>query len=221
MTELSASPDTAAPPRPVASSHASRGTSGRGPTGTVPRAGLTSLPAPDDLLAAAGDERSFSTFHDLVRPRVVGVARRVLRDHAFAEDVSQEVLVEAWQKADRFEPARGSAMGWITTLANRRAVDRVRSEQARRNRDAHVSWRDRPAPFDTVSDEVETRLEHGQVQQALATLTELQREAIELAYVYGHTYRDVATVLGIPVGTAKSRLRDGLARLREVLEEAA
>ena len=175
----------------------------------------------EQLLVAVGhgDEAAFARLHDQVSPQVLGVALRVLRDHALAEEVTQEVLVEVWRKADRFDPDRGSASGWITTLAHRRAVDRVRSEQASRDRDDRISRRDEGRAFDSVADEVETSLDHWQVRQALASLTERQREAIELAYFSGHTYRDVAAVLGIPEGTAKSRLRDGLLRLRGSLEE--
>lgn len=175
----------------------------------------------DELLlrSAAGDERSYELLYDRVRPQVLGIALRVLRDRALAEEVAQEVLVEVWNKADRFDPDRGTAAGWIATFAHRRAVDRVRSEQAGRDRDERVSRRDTVREVDVVADEVATRLDHWQVRQALATLTARQREAIELAYFQGHTYRDVARVLGIPEGTAKSRLRDGLVRLREDLED--
>ena len=175
----------------------------------------------EDLLVAVagGDQAAFATLYDRVSPQVLGVALRVLRDRALAEEVTQEVMVEVWRKADRFDPDRGTASGWVTTLAHRRAVDRVRSEQASRDRDDRVSRRDEPRAFDSVADEVEISLDHWQVRKALSTLTDRQREAIELAYFGGHTYRDVAKVLAIPEGTAKSRLRDGLLRLREALED--
>lgn len=177
--------------------------------------------ATEDLLVAVGggDQQAFASLYDRVSPQVLGVALRVLRDRSLAEEVTQEVMVEVWKKSDRFDPERGTASGWITTLAHRRAVDRVRSEQASRDRDDRVSRRDEARAFDAVADEVQVNLDHWQVRKALATLTERQREAIELAYFGGHTYRDVARVLGIPEGTAKSRLRDGLLRLREALED--
>lgn len=171
------------------------------------------------VAVAGGDTTAFSVLYDRVTPQVLGVALRVLRDRALAEEVSQEVMVEVWRKATRFDPERGTASGWITTLAHRRAVDRVRSEQASRDRDDRVSRRDEPRAFDAVADEVQVRLDHWQVRRAMAELTERQREAIELAYFGGHTYRDVARVLDIPEGTAKSRLRDGLLRLRHALED--
>lgn len=192
------------------------------PAGVPPRStGRAPAPVDDEALllaVAAGDDEAFARLYERVCDQVYGVALRVLRDRAIAEEVSQEVLVEVWRKASRFDPARGTAAGWITTLAHRRAVDRVRSEQASRDRDDRVSRRDGSRAFNAVEDEVEVNLDHWQVRRALASLTARQREAIELAYFAGHTYRDVANVLGIPEGTAKSRLRDGLLRLREALD---
>jgi RNA polymerase sigma-70 factor (ECF subfamily) len=189
-------------------------------TSSIARTSWADL-ATEELLVAVGggDQQAFASLYDRVTPQVLGVALRVLRDRSLAEEVTQEVMVEVWRKAERFDPERGTASGWITTLAPRRAVDRVRSEQASRDRDDRVSRRDEPRAFDAVADEVQVNLDHWQVRKALATLTERQREAIELAYFGGHTYRDVARVLGIPEGTAKSRLRDGLLRLREALED--
>lgn len=171
------------------------------------------------LAVAGGDTSAFAVLYDRVTPQVLGVALRVLRDRTLAEEVCQEVMVEVWRKADRFDPTRGTASGWIATLGHRRAVDRVRSEQAARDRDDRVARRDQPAAFDHVADEIEVRLDHWQVRRALGELSERQREAIELAYFGGHTYRDVAAVLGIPEGTAKSRLRDGLLQLRQALQD--
>lgn len=171
------------------------------------------------VATAAGDRYAFSELYDRLVPTVIGVATRVLRDRALAEEVAQEVMVEVWSKADRFEADRGSAAAWVATFAHRRAIDRVRSEQASRDRIDRVATRDRERAFDVVAEEVEVSLEHWQVRQALQTLSDAQREAIELAYFSGYTYRDVAAVLGIPEGTAKSRLRDGLARLRAALED--
>ena len=168
--------------------------------------------------AAAGDQQAFTVLVERIRPQALRVARGVVRDPSISEEVAQEVLTEVWLKADRFDPEKGTVTGWVATLTRRRAVDRVRSEQAGRNRDDRVARRSHVREVDVVADEVELRLEHWQVRKALTELSERQREAIELAYFGGHTYRDVARVLGIPEGTAKSRLRDGLVRLREALD---
>ena len=171
--------------------------------------------------AAAGDQLAFTALVERIRPQALRVARGVVRDPSIAEEVAQEVLTEVWLKADRFDPAKGTVVGWVATLTRRRAVDRVRSEQAGRDRDDRVARRSQVREIDVVADEVELRLEHWQVRRALTELSDRQREAIELAYFAGHTYRDVARVLGIPEGTAKSRLRDGLLRLREALDDLA
>ena len=171
--------------------------------------------------AAAGDQVAFTELVERIRPQALRVARGVVRDPSIAEEVAQEVLTEVWLKADRFDPAKGTVVGWVATLTRRRAVDRVRSEQAGRDRDDRVARRSQVREVDVVADEVELRLEHWQVRRALTELSDRQREAIELAYFAGHTYRDVARVLGIPEGTAKSRLRDGLLRLREALADLA
>lgn len=174
----------------------------------------------DELLVriGTGDQDAFAAFYTRAMPKVRGVCVRVLRNRNLAAEVAQEVMVEIWHKADRFDPERGTASGWISTLAHRRSVDRVRSEEAARAREKRVARREQTVAFDEVADEVERRLAHWQVRQAVAELTERQREAIELAYFSGHTYRDVAKVLGIPEGTAKSRLRDGIRRLTLLLE---
>jgi RNA polymerase sigma-70 factor (ECF subfamily) len=182
---------------------------------------LSAVPdtSPDDLLRAVsrGDEQAFGKLYDLVAPRVYGLIRRVLRDPAQAEEVAQEVFVDVWRTAARFDPARGSATAWISTIAHRRAVDRVRSEQAATDRLEFVGRASMETPYDAVSDEVAARLEHQQVRRCLHDLTELQRQAVTLAYYQGHTYPQVAKLLGAPLPTVKARMRDGLIRLRDCL----
>jgi RNA polymerase sigma-70 factor, ECF subfamily len=148
---------------------------------------------------------------------VLGLVRSVLRDPAQSEEVTQEVLVEVWRTAAHFEPGKGSAMSWVLTFAHRRAVDRVRSAQAASDREQRAALLDRTPAFDEVIEAVEARLEREQVRRCVRTLTELQRQAVTLAYYRGLTYREVAELLAQPLGTVKTRLRDGLIRLRDCL----
>lgn len=175
--------------------------------------------SPDELLllTAKGDQVAYAALFDQVAPKVVGVCRRVVRDPARSEEVAQEVLTEVWRIAKRFDPDRGSAMTWIMTIAHRRSVDCVRSVQASRDRDERVGHRDRDRAFDQVVEAVETREEHQRVRAALESLTDLQREVVDLAYYGGHTYREVAELLDTPLGTVKTRMRDGLIRLRDAM----
>lgn len=175
--------------------------------------------AEDALLvtAARGDQAAFASLYDRIAPVVHGVVRRVVRDPAQSEEVTQEVMVEVWRTAVRFDPDRGAARTWILTMAHRRAIDRVRAEQASRNRTQRVASRQHARDFDDVSERVEVDLEHEQVRGALGALTDLQRQAVELAYYQGYTYREVAELLDTPLGTVKTRMRDGLIRLRDAL----
>ncbi|MFN2557480.1 MAG: ECF RNA polymerase sigma factor SigK [Nitriliruptorales bacterium] len=166
---------------------------------------------------ARGDRDAFATLYDRHANRVFGVIRNVIRDPSQSEEVAQEVFVEAWRTARRFDPKKGTVATWFLTMAHRRAVDRVRSEQSSRDREHRVVAREVQRPFDPVEEHVETHLEQQQVRQALDELTDLQREAIELAYYGGNTYREVAELLNTPLGTVKTRLRDGLLRLRDTL----
>lgn len=187
---------------------------------SVPVGDSATSPTLEDLLSAVakGDQQAFATLYDRVGGPVYGLVRRVLRDPAQSEEVTQEVLLEVWRTASRFERGRGTANGWLMTMAHRRAVDRVRSEQASRNRNERAAVLDAAdEPFDVVVEDVEIRLEQQQVRQALGVLTDLQREAIELAYYGGYTYREVAELLDAPLGTVKTRLRDGLIRLRDTI----
>lgn len=174
-----------------------------------------------DLLTAVttGDERAFAALYHAVSPRVYGLARRITRNHALAEEVAQDVLVEVWRKAPRFDAQRGSGIGWILMMTHRRAVDRIRRTSASRGREA------REAAIHPVQEPIDERIvrddEHREVTAALGALTDLQRQAIRLAYYEGHTYREVARLLAVPEGTAKSRLRDGIVQLRATLRRNA
>lgn len=187
--------------------------------GAVPD-GSSSAPTADELLVAVakGDERAFEQLYDLLAGPIMGLVRRVVRDGAQSEEVTQEVLVELWRTSARYSPDRGSAMNWAMTLAHRRAVDRVRSARASTEREQKATFEaGRGRPFDEVSEAVSGRLERQQVRKCLSNLTELQRESVMLAYYQGYTYREVAEVLSAPQGTIKTRLRDGLIRLRDCL----
>jgi RNA polymerase sigma-70 factor (ECF subfamily) len=173
----------------------------------------------EDLLArvAGGDKAAFADLYDALAPRVLGLVIRVLRDRAQAEEVAQEVFLEVWQTAPRYDAGRGSAMTWVLTMAHRRAIDRIRASQASRDRDTREGIRDYRPAFDSVAESVETTLEHARVTKALARLTEFQRQAVTLAYYGGYSHSEVAALLNIPIGTVKTRLRDGMIRLRDEL----
>lgn len=173
--------------------------------------------------AAGGDQGAFAAFYDRTVGLAIGVAVRVLRNRMLAEEVTQEVFVELWRLAPRYDDSKGSPQAWVTTLTHRRAVDRVRAEQAARHRDDRDGRQrlgaDR-ASGDGVADEVVDRLDRERVGAALQELTTQQREALTMAYYGGHTYRRIAELLGVPEGTIKTRIRDGLTRLRSLMEAA-
>lgn len=170
---------------------------------------------------ARGDKAAFSELYDTVAPRVYGLVKRLLVDPSQAEEVTQEVFLEIWQTASRFDPARGGAVTWILTMTHRRAVDRVRASQASRDRDLKVGVRDYPQDYDHVAETVEVSVEHERVEKAMGRLTELQRQAITLSYYGGYTNSEVASILSVPIGTVKTRIRDGMIRLRDELGVAS
>jgi RNA polymerase sigma-70 factor (ECF subfamily) len=171
----------------------------------------------DGLLTkvARGDEDAFANVYDELAGPVYGLIRRVVRNPAQSEEVAQEVLLEVWRTATRFDPAKGSAATWVMTIAHRRAVDRVRSAAAAAEREKRTSVL--LTTGDDVADAVEASLERERVRRCLDSLTELQHESITLAYYGGHSYREVAGLLGITLGTIKTRIRDGLIRLRDCM----
>lgn len=167
-------------------------------------------------LVARGDELAFSAVYDDMAAAVYGLARRVIRDPSRAEEVAQEVFLQVWQTAARFDPARGKGKSWILTLTHRRAVDAVRHDQAATNRDLKYDWSGGP-DYDQVEEEVTVNLEHEQVRRCMGGLTDLQREAVDMAYYKGFTYAEVATTLDVNPATIKTRMRDGLVRLRDCM----
>jgi RNA polymerase sigma-70 factor, ECF subfamily len=169
---------------------------------------------------ALGDESSFARLYDELAPIVYGVVRRVVRDSAQSEEVLQEVMVEVWRTAPRFDASRGSVGSWVTTIAHRRAVDRVRSEQSARDRlERHAAAEPTTTPgvAEQVVDTIADKDHRERVEAALTELTPIQRQSVELAFWGGHTHAEVATLLDIPLGTVKTRIRDGLIRLRDSL----
>jgi RNA polymerase sigma-70 factor (ECF subfamily) len=167
---------------------------------------------------ARGDADAFAALFDLIGPTVVGIARRVLRDPDQAEEVAQEVLLEVWRLAPTYDPRKGSCRTWVGTIAHRRAVDRVRSEQAERDRRSRHEARGATVDPDPTPRTATEAVERAEVAAALDQLTDVQRETIDLAYYGGYTYVQVAEILGLPLGTVKTRIRDGMIRLRDALE---
>lgn len=177
--------------------------------------------APDlaELLkrSGRGDQAAFARLYDATSARAYGLAVRVVRDPAQAEEVTQEAFLEIWRSSGRFDTARGSALAWMLTIVHRKAVDRVRSAEASTRRDLSYQQQNQPVAHDSTAEAAHASLEAHRVRGALGTLTQVQREALELAYFGGYTHTEVATMLDLPVGTAKTRIRDGLIRLRDAM----
>jgi RNA polymerase sigma-70 factor (ECF subfamily) len=168
-------------------------------------------------LSGRGDEAAFAQLYDATAARAFGLAVRVVRDPAQAEEVSQEAFLEIWRTASRFDPAKGSAVSWILTLVHRKSVDRVRSAEASTRRDTTYHQGSQAVDHDSTAEAAQASMEARRVRQAMGSLTEVQREALELAYFKGYTHTEVAAMLDLPVGTAKTRIRDGLIRLRDTM----
>lgn len=171
--------------------------------------------------SAQGDQLAFARLYDDLGPRVHALATRILRDADYAQEVTQEVFAEIWRTSPSFDPARGSALGWVMTMTHHRAVDRVRHEAASRRRDEAYGRRALPTPFDETSAACASLVESRAVRRALAVLTPSQREAIELVYFQGLSHAQTSRHLQVPLGTIKSRVRDGLLRLRTHLPDLA
>ncbi|RVW04472.1 sigma-70 family RNA polymerase sigma factor [Rhodococcus spongiicola] len=166
---------------------------------------------------ASADTEAFADFYDRTGSRVYGLILRILRDPGYTEETAQEVYIQVWKSAATFDPRRGSPLSWLMMLAHRRAVDRVRSEQSHTDREFVYETTNRTDEFDEVTEEVSRRAEREAVLDCMQTLTDIQRQSVTLAYYGGRTYREVAAELGVAVPTVKSRIRDGLVRLRGCL----
>ena len=182
----------------------------------VPEGGAQHVDHVGELLGlvSIGDDGAFAQLYDILAPRVFGLILRVLVDRAQSEEVLQEVFLEVWQSAHRFAPNKGQGRAWVLTIAHRRAVDRVRSAQASADRDRRIGSRDLDVAHDEVAEQVELRIEGRRVARAVAALPDAQREAITLAYFGGYSQSEIAALVGAPLGTIKTRMRDGLSRLR-------
>jgi RNA polymerase sigma-70 factor (ECF subfamily) len=172
-------------------------------------------------LASRGDQDAFARLYDATSARVFGLAVRIVRDPAQAEEVAQEAFLEIWRTASRFDPAKGSAQAWMLTIVHRKSVDRVRSAEAATRRDSTYELRNQTVDHDSTADAAHASMEARRVRNAMESLTPVQREALELAYFGGYTHTEVASMLDLPLGTAKTRIRDGLIRLRDTIGVAS
>ncbi|MET4783009.1 sigma-70 family RNA polymerase sigma factor [Glaciihabitans sp. UYNi722] len=177
----------------------------------------------DTLLerVAEGDQAAFAELFDELAPRVLRRIVSVLRDQAMSEEVMQDVFLETWQNAARYDVSKGGAAGWILARAHARAVDRVRSAQAERDRDLKVGMRDYAPELDSIPETVELQIESDRVNTALEVLSEVQRQAVVLSFYRGYSHSQMAEMLHVPIGTVKSRVHDGLRHLREELDVAS
>lgn len=181
----------------------------------MPEDGTAGDPVADLLLrVAGGDQKAFAELYDLLSSRVFGLILRVLVNRSQSEEVLQEVFLELWQSAGRFAPNKGQGRTWVLTIAHRRAVDRVRASQSSTDRDVRIGIRDIGVAHDSVAEQVELSIEGDRVVAALGTLPEPQREAIVLSYYGGYSQSEIAVLVNAPLGTIKTRMRDGLSRLR-------
>lgn len=171
------------------------------------------------LLAQKGDAAAFARLYDRIAPNVLGLSLQILHDQAQAEEVTQEVFIEVWQHAADFDPAKGSAQAWILRRARLRAIDRVRSAIATLKRDDREAFLVASIKKESVEDEALRNVQRHTVRTALEIMGEPHKTAILLAYFGDMTHAELAEATGVPLGTAKTRVRDGLRKLEKILKE--
>jgi RNA polymerase sigma-70 factor (ECF subfamily) len=199
---------------------------------TLPRSGSADAAPPqrpgadgedDRALVArvtAGDAAALEALYRRYGRPCYGLARRILTDDQFAQDVVQEVFLTVWRDAAKFDPARGAFSSWLLSMTHHKAVDAVRREETLRKRRTTADvLEDSVSDAPPVEDEVWSLLRRSRVREAMALLPDLQREALTLAYFGGYTQREIAGLTGAPLGTVKTRMLAGMRRLREALDE--
>lgn len=167
--------------------------------------------------ATRGHDEAFAELYDLTSSRIYGLILRVVRSPELAAEVTQETYLEVWKQSSRFDGTKGSVLAWMCVIARRRAVDRVRSVASSSQRDEQWHHATAVRDVDVVAEGVEVRFESQRVRQGLKSLSKVQREALALAYFGGYSQREVSTLLELPLGTVKTRIRDGLIGLRDAL----
>ena len=174
---------------------------------------------PDRLLESvrAGDKVAFAELYDVLAPQVLGLTTHILRDRAQAEEVTQEVFVEVWLSAHTFDPHRGSAKSWVLRLAKSRAIDRLRSWRSSQARDTDDFNSQLTRWVAAAEDEAQQRLESEELQELIDSIGEPHRSALMLAYFGELTHQEIADATGVALGTAKTRVRDGLQKLRKAV----
>lgn len=187
----------------------------------------TSVPAlsPDEharlnhllVQTAAADKHAFSTLYDALAATVYSVCLSVLRNPALAEEVAQDVFVEVWTSAAKFDPQRGNARSWVGRLAHGRAVDKLRSHVAAVQRDDRDAMLTQAAFAETLEDKALGNVEAQQLRQAIDKIGEPHSTAVALAFFDGLTHAELAESTGVPLGTAKTRVRDGVKKLKAIL----
>lgn len=173
----------------------------------------------DSLLdgVRAGDKAAFADLYDALASQVLGLATHILRDRAQAEEITQEVFVEVWQKAHTFDPARGSVKSWVLRLTKSRSIDRLRSWRSAQVRDTEDFHKQLTTWVVPAEDEVQHRLESQELQELIDSIGEPHRSALMLAYFGEYTHQEIADATGVALGTAKTRVRDGLQKLRKAV----